>query len=390
MKKGRRIGGYAVTSCVSIVLTLAVVCFVFKIDVTRLPSQVSLLSKMAQVDMYVGHKYVDDYDFEKAADNAASGYLSTLEDDYAEYFSVENEAENKKDTAGGRFGIGVNIAADPTSGEITVIYVNRQSPAAKAGLKKYDVVTEYNGISAKGKTTDDFVKEISGEEGKDVSLKILRGEKTIDIRLKCADYTADSVNWRTYENLGIINITTFDDTTKEQFDDAVKSLKSEKVKGFIIDLRNNLGGSVDACTAVLDELLGECDTCRVRYNDGKISVIGHSDKNMDDTPLCVLVNGYSASASEIFACAIRDNERGKIVGTKTFGKGIMQTTYELSDSSAVKFTTAYVVDKSGETYHKKGLEPDVEADLSKDESKRFYFLDDKSDSQINECVKLFS
>ena len=165
MKKGRRIGGYVVTSCVSIVLTLAVVCFVFKIDVTRLPSQVSLLSKMAQVDMYVGHKYVDDYDFEKAADNAASGYLSTLEDDYAEYFSVENEAENKKDTAGGRFGIGVNIAADPTSGEITVIYVNRQSPAAKAGLKKYDVVTEYNGISAKGKTTDDFVKEISGEEG---------------------------------------------------------------------------------------------------------------------------------------------------------------------------------------------------------------------------------
>lgn len=390
MKKGRRIGGYAVTSCVSIVLTLAVVCFVFKIDVTRLPSQVSLLSKMAQVDMYVGHKYVDDYDFEKAADNAASGYLSTLEDDYAEYFSVENEAENKKDTAGGRFGIGVNIAADPTSGEITVIYVNRQSPAAKAGLKKYDVVTEYNGISAKGKTTDDFVKEISGEEGKDVSLKILRGEKTIDIRLKCADYTADSVNWRTYENLGIINITTFDDTTKEQFDDAVKSLKSEKVKGFIIDLRNNLGGSVDACTAVLDELLGECDTCRVRYNDGKISVIGHSDKNMDDTPLCVLVNGYSASASEIFACAIRDNERGKIVGTKTFGKGIMQTTYELSDSSAVKFTTAYVVDKSGETYHKKGLEPDVEVELSEDESKRFYFLDDKSDSQINECVKLFS
>lgn len=390
MKKGRRIGGYVVTSCVSIVLTLAVVCFVFKIDVTRLPSQVSLLSKMAQVDMYVGHKYVDDYDFEKAADNAASGYLSTLEDDYAEYFSVENEAENKKDTAGGRFGIGVNIAADPTSGEITVIYVNRQSPAAKAGLKKYDVVTEYNGISAKGKTTDDFVKEISGEEGKDVSLKILRGEKTIDIRLKCADYTADSVNWRTYENLGIINITTFDDTTKEQFDDAVKSLKSEKVKGFIIDLRNNLGGSVDACTAVLDELLGECDTCRVRYNDGKISVIGHSDKKMDDTPLCVLVNGYSASASEIFACAIRDNERGKIVGTKTFGKGIMQTTYELSDSSAVKFTTAYVVDKSGETYHKKGLEPDVEAELSKDESKRFYFLDDKSDSQINECVKLFS
>ncbi len=390
MKKGRRIGGYAVTSCVSIVLTLAVVCFVFKIDVTRLPSQVSLLSKMAQVDMYVGHKYVDDYDFEKAADNAASGYLSTLEDDYAEYFSVENEAENKKDTAGGRFGIGVNIAADPTSGEITVIYVNRQSPAAKAGLKKYDVVTEYNGISAKGKTTDDFVKEISGEEGKDVSLKILRGGKTIDIRLKCADYTADSVNWRTYENLGIINITTFDDTTKEQFDDAVKSLKSEKVKGFIIDLRNNLGGSVDACTAVLDELLGECDTCRVRYNDGKISVIGHSDKNMDDTPLCVLVNGYSASASEIFACAIRDNERGKIVGTKTFGKGIMQTTYELSDSSAVKFTTAYVVDKSGETYHKKGLEPDVEVELSEDESKRFYFLDDKSDSQINECVKLFS
>ena len=390
MKKGRRIGGYVVTSCVSIVLTLAVVCFVFKIDVTRLPSQVSLLSKMAQVDMYVGHKYVDDYDFEKAADNAASGYLSTLEDDYAEYFSVENEAENKKDTAGGRFGIGVNIAADPTSGEITVIYVNRQSPAAKAGLKKYDVVTEYNGISAKGKTTDDFVKEISGEEGKDVSLKILRGGKTIDIRLKCADYTADSVNWRTYENLGIINITTFDDTTKEQFDDAVKLLKSEKVKGFIIDLRNNLGGSVDACTAVLDELLGECDTCRVRYNDGKISVIGHSDKNMDDTPLCVLVNGYSASASEIFACAIRDNERGKIVGTKTFGKGIMQTTYELSDSSAVKFTTAYVVDKSGETYHKKGLEPDVEAELSEDESKRFYFLDDKSDSQINECVKLFS
>lgn len=378
---------YIITAAASVIATLVAVCLVLNIDPTRLASQIPLIRKLAQIDMYAGHCYIEDYGIETAADYAAQGYVSSLDDKYAGYFSVQGQEENKDMTAGKRLGVGIVIAKHPDSGETVIIYVNRESGAGKAGVLKGDILIKCDGKSVEGKSFDEINEYITSEEEKQTVITVKRGEKTLDFTVKYADYIADSVNWRVYNGYGIINITRFDDTTKSQFDMAIKVLGEQGLSGYIIDLRNNGGGTVDTCTDILDELLPKGDICRVKYKSGSIKTLAKSDDDMDDTPLCVLVNGSSASASEIFANAIRDFERGAIIGEKTFGKGIMQTTYTLTDKSAVKFTTAYVVNKDGETYHEKGIEPDIKVTLSDELKERYYFITDGEDAQMQAAVE---
>ena len=371
----------------SVLATLVAVCFVLNIDPTRLTSQIPLIRKLTQIDMYAGHCYIEDYGIETAADYAAMGYVGSLEDDYARYFSAQAQADHENYTAGKRLGIGVTIAKEPDSGKTVIVYVNRESSAGKAGVQKGDVLIKCDGKSVADNSLDEINEYITAEGEKQTVITVKRGDEMLDFTVKTADFIADSVNWRVYGENGIINITGFDDTTKAQFDSALADLRNQKVSGYIIDLRNNGGGTVDSCTAILDEVLPKGDICRVKYRDGNIKVLAKSDDKMDSTPLCVLVNGVSASASEIFACAVRDFDRGAIIGEKTFGKGIMQTTYTLSDKSAVKFTVAYVVDKNGETYHKKGIEPDISAVVSDELKARYYFLTDDEDTQIQAAVE---
>lgn len=377
---------YIITAAVSVIATLTVVCLLLNIDPTRLSSQIPLIRKLAQIDMYAGHSYIEDYGIETAADYAAAGYISSLDDKYAGYFSVQGNEENENITAGKRLGIGINIMNDAQSKNTVIVYVNRESSAGKAGVKKGDVLVKCDGQSLVGKSAEEIAQSITSEKERQLVITVRRGTKTLDFNVKCSDFIADSVNWRVYKGFGIINITTFDDTTEQQFDSALESLKKHKVRGCIIDLRNNGGGTVDSCTGILDKLLPEGDICRVKYRDGSIKVLAKSDGSMDSTPLCVLVNESSASASEIFANAVRSFERGAIIGEKTFGKGIMQTTYTLSDKSAVKFTIAYVVDKNGETYHGKGIEPDVKSVLSEDLKSKYYLMTDDEDTQIQSAV----
>ena len=384
MKKG--VKKYVFTAVVSVLVTLVVVCFVLNIDPTRLTSQIPLIRKLTQIDMYAGHCYIEDYEIETAADYAAAGFVGSLGDNYAGYYSAQNYAEKEEITAGKRLGIGVTIAKNPDSGDTVIIYVNRESSAGKAGVQKGDILMKCDGKSVVDKSLDEITEYISSEEEKQTVITVKRGEKTLNFNVEYADFIADSVNWRVYDGCGIINITVFDDTTKSQFDSAIEDLQKQKVSGYIIDLRNNGGGTVDSCTDILDELLPKGDICRVKYKSGSIKVLAKSDSKMDDTPLCVLVNGNSASASEIFANAVRDFDRGVIIGEKTFGKGIMQTTYTLTDKSAVKFTTAYVVDKNGETYHEKGIEPDIKVTLPDEINERYYFMTDDEDTQLQAAV----
>lgn len=378
---------YIITAAVSVLATLFAVCLVLNIDPTRLASQIPLIRKLTQIDMYAGHCYIEDYGIETAADYAAAGFVSSLDDKYADYYSVQGQAEHENITAGKRLGVGITIAKHPDSGETVILYVNRESSAGKAGVQKGDILIKCNGQSVEDKSLDEITEYITSEEEKQTVITVKRGDKTFDFAVKYAGFIADSVNWRVYNDCGIINITGFDDVTKSQFDSALEELRKQKVSSYIIDLRNNGGGTVDSCTAILDELLPKGNTCRVKYRSGSIKVLAKSDDDMDDTPLCVLVNGNSASASEIFANAIRDFDRGVIIGEKTFGKGIMQTTYTLSDKSAVKFTTAYVVNKDGETYNEKGLEPDIKVTLSDKLKSRYYFMTDDEDTQLQAAVK---
>lgn len=362
------------TAVLSVILTLTAVCFVLRIDITRLPQQLKMMRRMNRIDTIVSDKYIEDYDADEAADLAAQGYITALDDDYAMFYNEDGFEDKKKYNDGERFGIGVSISKNPDNGYATIISVESEGTAKKAGIKVGDIILECNGLSGKDKELSELSESIVGEKGKENELKLKRGEKTFDITVKCDDYVTDSATYDVIDDYGIIKISTFNDTTYKQFMQCVKSLKKLYVKGYIIDLRNNLGGMVDSCTDILDELVPKGDLVRVQYKDGDIKVMAESDDKYDDTPLCVLMNGQSASSSEIMASCIRDFNRGAIIGEKSLGKGIIQTTYPLPGNSAVKITTAKVINKDGESYHKKGIEPDIKVELTEEQQKRFCFL----------------
>lgn len=374
------------TAAVSIILTLTAVCFVLRVDITRLPQQMHIMRRMNRIDSIVSDKYIEDYDDDLAADMAAQGYISSLDDDYAVFYNEQGSEAKKKYNEGVKYGIGVDISINPDTKDITVVGVDSQGPAKKAGIKAGDIIVEYNGTSAKGKTLNDVSESIVGEEGKENKLKLKRGEKTFEINVKCGEFESDSVIYDITGDYGIIKISGFNETTYDQFMQSIKALKKLYVKGYIIDLRNNPGGLVDSCTDILDEIVPKGDIMRVQYKNGDIKVMAKSDDKYDNTPLCVLINGETASAAEQMACCIKDYDRGAIIGEKSFGKGIMQTTYPLPGSSAVKITTAKVINKSGECYHKKGIEPDIKVELSDEQNQRFYFLGD-DDLQLKAAVK---
>lgn len=384
MPRRGRAGKYIVCCAVSAVVTLLAVGLILGVDITRLPEQIGMMRKVNAVDSHVAKYYLNEYDMGDAMDYAANGYVAALGDRYAEYFSADEQQKYVSDLNGERFGIGITLAADPRNGKITAIYVNRKSPAEAAGIQSGDVIAAVNGISADGKTVEDIVGEMTGKKGEKLSLTLIRGGKELNISLAFGEFEGDSVTWRVLDGFGVIEIMNFDKTTDEQFDEARRALQSAKVRGYIIDLRDNPGGTLDECCAVLDRLLPEGVTCRVEYKNGETVVLGESDSDMDDTPLCLLVNENSASAAEVFASAIRDFSRGKIIGTKTYGKGIMQSTYDLPDGSAVKFTTARIVDKNGDSYHEKGILPDIESALAGELPR--VFLNDREDSQMQAAV----
>lgn len=383
----RRKTKYIITALISVILTLIIVTLVLCIDLTRLPEQLSLLRKMAMVDSVTAHNSITEYDYNFAKDYAATGYMAALtDDDYAYYLSNESQKEHKEDLNGESFGIGINIAVNPDTNYVTVVYVHNNGNAKSAGLKIGDALIKCDDEDLSKKSASEVNELIKGEDGTKRKLTILRNGKEQIITATCSDYISDSVNSRTIDNIGIIEITEFDYATTAQFEDALKQLEAKKVSGVIIDLRNNSGGTVDSCTEILDILLPKGEIIRAKYKNGDVVTLAESDDSCNNIPLTVLVNENSASASELFATAIKDFNRGKIVGTKTFGKGIMQTTFGLLDGSAVKMTVAEMIDKNSNTYHKKGVTPNVEATLDEELASKFLFLTDLQDTQLKTAI----
>ena len=374
------------TAVISVTLTLATVCFVLRIDLTRLPQQLKIMRRMNRIDTIVSDNYIDDYDDGSAADLSAQGYVASLNDDYAAFYNESGVEDKKKHNEGEKLGIGITIVKNPDNGYVTVVYAESKGPATKAGIKTGDIILECNGLSGKEKSVSEISNSIYGKNGKENKLKLKRGEKIFEMSVKCDEYVADSVTYDVSGDYGIIKISSFVDTTYDQFMQCMKALKKLYVKGYIIDLRDNPGGMVDSCTDVLDEIVPKGELMRVKYKDGSVKVMAKSDDKYDDKPLCVLINGNTASAAEVMSSCIRDFNRGKIIGEKSFGKGIMQTTYSLPGKTAVKITTAKVINKDGESYHKKGIEPDIKVELT-DEQREHLYLPGSDDPYIKAAVK---
>ena len=356
--------GFGVALALIVVLNLAWKPICRAIPWHVLPFEISM-SKDAKVDMiqsYLDKYYVEDIDQGKLEDTLFAGMLAGVGDKYTYYMPKENLRQYLTNTNGNFDGVGIEIHTTQ-NGEVVISSVMPGQPAETAGLQAGDVIIGVDGEDMKGKLLSDVAARIHGEKGTAVTIRVQRGDEEKEFTMERATVEVESVSSHMMENkIGYISINGFKENTYSQFKEALTALQKDGMKGLILDLRDNPGGLVRSVYEIGDELLPEGTmvyTLDKKQNRNDLKC----DEKYLDIPLVVLVNENSASASEIFAGAVKDYEIGTIVGTTTYGKGIVQSIRQLSDGSAVKLTTAKYFTPKGNDIHKVGITPDVEVKL---------------------------
>ena len=348
------------------------------------------ISKYLELEDRIKRSFVDETNEKTLADGVALGMVYALNDPYSAYMSAEEYNKKLDDNEGLDAGIGISICSHPDTSYIYVINVSVGSPADLAGIKAGDSITAVDGTDVLEIGVSAAVEKIRGEIGTDCVLSINRGDETLSLTATRGRYVTTSVFSHMIDSLCYIQITDFNAATVPQFEAAIADATDRGATGLIFDVRGNGGGTLDSVDKILDILLPEGEVVSATYKNGKKEVLFSSDKNEIDLPMTVLCDEGTASAAELFAASIRDFEKGKLIGTKTYGKGIMQETFALSDGSAVRLTVAYFNPPSGINFHGKGLTPDIEITLTEDEQNYFYFLTDETDPVIKQAVKIMT
>lgn len=323
-----------------------------------------ILEKISELDSVLDTYYLeaDNIDPDEMMDTLYKGYISGLDERYTAYYTPEEYEQLMNDSQGVYVGIGVTVTTDQETGNMVIVTVTEDGPGEAAGLLEGDTIISIEGESVQDMDLDTAVSKIQGEEGTEVTIGVYREstgetlEKTMTRRKMDAQTVAYSM---LKDNIGYIQITAFDEVTVEQFDNAVSDLQSQNIRGLIVDVRENPGGNVDSVCSILDRLLPEGLLVYTIDKNGSKEEEYADNEEVLDIPMAVLVNGDSASASEIFAAALQDYDWAEIVGEQTYGKGIVQYIIPLSDGSAVKLTSAKYYTPNGECIHGIGVTPDV-------------------------------
>ena len=346
------------------------------------------LSKYYEIKSLIDDYFVEEISDGELADGMALGAIYSLDDRYSAYFTAEEYSKVLDNNEGLGAGIGVDVTKHPDTGNIYVINVYNGSPAEAAGFKSGDSIVSVDGKNVANLGFDSAVALIGGKEGTVCKIGVLRdGEETVLEPVR-GRYVMTSVYYHMIDTVGYIQITDFNTATVAQFKDAVSDVTDKGATALIFDVRQNSGGTLDSVEKILDIILPEGDVVSATYKNGNKKVLFSSDKNEIDLPMTVLCNEKTASAAELFAAAIRDFGKGKLVGETTYGKGVMQRTFGLSDGSAVRLTIAYFNPPSGINFNGEGLTPDVSVELTDDQDKYYYFLDDQTDPVIASALKV--
>lgn len=330
--------------------------------------------KLDSIYQSIEKYYYQDIDDDKLLEGAYRGMVSGLGDEYSAYMNKEEYSSWMASATGEYSGIGITFSENSDNGFV-ILTVNSDSPAEAAGLKEGDVILEVD-----GKTYDDMelmANAIRGEEGSEVTIKYSRDGKESTISAKRTKIVQQSVEYKMLEgNIGYIKLSSFISSSADDFDAALKALEKQNAKGLVLDLRDNGGGLVDSCVKIADEFLDEGIVTYVEDKNKKRNEYKAED-GKTDLKTVVLINGNSASASEILAAAMQDNGF-KIVGETSFGKGVIQSTAELSDGSALKLTVMQYFSPKGKEIHKKGITPDYKVKND----------NDGSDKQLQKALSL--
>ena len=321
--------------------------------------------KIKYLENMIDEEYLGEISTDKLEEGVYAGLIYGLGDVYSRYYTKDEYEQESVTTEGSYVGIGVAMQKY-TAGGVQIVECYKGSTAEEAGIKVDDVITAINGEDITDTELQDVVSMIKDNEDKDVVLTVQRkGEDTQEITVKVSNVELPSVFGEMLdENTGYIQITEFKGVTVEQYEAVFADLKEQGMERLVVDLRDNPGGLLNVVCDILRDILPEGLIVYTEDKNGNRSEETCDGKNLLDMPLAVLVNGNSASASEIFAGAVKDYGIGTIVGTTTYGKGVVQSIRQLSDGSAVKLTIANYYTPKGNSINKTGIQPDVEVELS--------------------------
>ena len=350
----------------------------------------SKISKTLQYyKSFIQEKYFGEMDEDKMLESAIKGYVEGLGDEYSEYITKEEMEDYMADATGKYVGIGVYISNNTKTNQIVVLAPMEGSPAEKAGIKSGDVISKVDGIEYKGEELSEASSKMKGEEGTKVKIEITRDEQKIELEVERKTIKVNHVEGKVLDNnIGYIQISTFDDGCYEEFKEKYNELSSKSIKSLIIDLRNNGGGIVDESINIADMMVDKDKTLLITAaKGGKEETTKSKTQKVIDMPIVFLVNEHTASASEILTVAVKENlENVKVVGTKTYGKGVIQSIFTLSDGSGIKLTTNEYYTPNHNTINKVGITPDYEIEFPSGES--IYSIDEEKDPQLQKAIEL--
>lgn len=373
--------------CAAISLMLIVVFLVSTAFVDRYQP---IIRKLAMLESVLNEYYVGDVDRYKLQEGIYKGFISGVGDAYSTYYTQEEYDAFKEETSGIYNGIGIKMYLETEDNSIVIKEVFEGSPAESAGLLPYDKIIKVAGKSVSGNDYTTVTELVAGKKDTDIALTIYRpsDNKTYEFSLTRSNITYPTVYVRMLdEDLAYIQVTKFEELTHNQFKNALEKSKEQNAKGIVLDLRNNPGGLLRIAKDIVDELVPEGIIVSTKDKNGK-SIEYYADREYHDIPMVVLINGSSASASEVVAGALKDYNRAKLVGETSYGKGVVQTIIPLSDGSAIKLTTSQYFTPSGVCIQGIGIEPDVHIGLPIEKLLKGAKLEDTEDDQLQTAMKV--
>ncbi len=350
-----------------------------------------LVNTLDQYRRIIDKYYLGDIDEEQLKEGAISGYIDGLGDEYTEYISKEDMSDYMADTTGNFVGVGVYMVQDTEANRIMVLSPIKGGPAEKAGLQPGDYITAVDGVEYSGEQMTEASNKIKGEEGTTVKLEVLRGEETLNFELTRENIRTNPVEGEVLDgNIGYITFSSFDEGTAEEFKAKFEELQGQGITSLIIDLRNNGGGIVDEALGIANYILDKDSVILYEVDKNNNET---EEKTTDDPiinmPIVLLTNENTASSSEILAGALKDHGKATIVGTKTYGKGVIQQLLTLPDGSGLKITSEKYLTPNRTEINKIGIEPDEEVELP-DTVTNVLDVDRNEDTQLQKAIEVLN
>lgn len=391
-RKKHKVIGWLVRTFLLIAITATITYFVtVNITINQYLNKANsayMTAKMSLVKTKLENTYLRDMNEDDMIEGAIKGYVSGVGDKYTQYLTKEDMQDLMEATTGNYVGIGVYMVTSTEVNGVVIVGVIEDSPAEQAGIQVGDVITKVDDADYIGKKSEDVSNAIKGQEGTNVKVTVMRDSKEIDFNITRKSIKVKTVESEVIENnIGYIKISSFDVGTGNEFKENYNKIKNQNIKGLIIDLRNNGGGVVAEALSIADTMVEKGKTLLITTDkDGKEKIDKASENPIIDVPVVILVNENTASASEILSGTLRDDCGYKIIGTNTYGKGVIQSIFTFKDGTGIKVTTNEYFSPNHNVINDVGIKPDVEVELDK-EWKGYSTVPAENDKQLQKAIE---